>query len=405
MGLLFTIAILSSFYLTPVAIRLAWQFDAVSRPDGFRKKHARPTPEWGGIAVSTTILLGIGLACLLFPFDAAAVTFAAALAVSVAMLCALGCYDDLCDMRASLKLVGQILAITPLMVVGCWTERLELFGWTVELGWLGIAWTMAWFVLGINALNLIDGMDGLASTISLIAALMIAMIAAATGNLPVLAIALVLAGAMIGFLAYNLPPARIYLGDCGSMVLGLMLAVLAMRAVPSTDGVLPVLLASLLLVPLADTLLAVVRRRLSGQGVMAADRGHVHHRLLDQGFGVWGSLAVLGGISIFSGALACVATLSGNEAWAWGGIALIAVGCVRYGLVGHVEWSLMRGRLAPKSWQSQPKSTEIPSPRMTATTDRTTNSAPTTLSAPVPSRSISAALSKRSDAGSLTSVK
>ena len=115
MGLLLALAILSSFYLTPVAMRLAWKHDAVSRPDGFRKKHSRPTPEWGGLAVNASILLGIGLACLLTPIQSPALPFLGGLALSIIILCVLGCYDDLFDMRASVKLAGQLLAVVPLI--------------------------------------------------------------------------------------------------------------------------------------------------------------------------------------------------------------------------------------------------------------------------------------------------
>lgn len=345
MGSVIVVVILSSFFLTPLAMRAAWRCDAVSRPDGFRKKHARPTPEWGGLAVNSAILIGIGLSAVLCPADSPARSLVPALAVSVVMLCALGCYDDLCDMRADLKLLGQVLSTTPLILAGCYVERLVCFGQTFELGWMGIPWTVGWMVLGINALNLIDGMDGLASTLGIIMAAAIAWIAAATGNLFVMALALVLAGALGGFLAHNLPPARIYLGDCGSMVVGLVLATLALRAAPQTGSANVTQIAALLFVPLCDTGLAVVRRGLAGRGIMVADRGHVHHRLLDRGFGVWGSLAVLGGLSAVAGAMGSVVVFTGQEHWAWLIAAAAAVFCVRYRLFGYEEWGLIKGLL------------------------------------------------------------
>ncbi|MDD4787512.1 MAG: MraY family glycosyltransferase [Pirellulales bacterium] len=342
MGFVVIVAVLSSLLLTPLAMRAAWKCGAISRPDGFRKKHARPTPEWGGIAVNTAILIGIGLSAILCPADFPALPLTAALAVSIAMLSFLGCYDDLCDMRADLKLFGQVLSVVPLLLAGCYAERLVLFGQVIELGWLGIPWTVGWIVLGINALNLIDGMDGLASTVGIIIALAIAAMAAISGQQHATIIALVLAGALGGFLAHNLPPARIYLGDCGSMVIGLVLATLALHAGPEAGAANLTHIGALLFVPLCDTLLAIVRRGLAGRGIMAADRGHVHHRLLDRGLGVWGSLAVLGGLSLGAGAMGCLVVLTGQEHWAWlGGLAAVAF-CVRQQLFGHEEWGRVK---------------------------------------------------------------
>lgn len=342
MGFVVIVAILSSLLLTPLAMRAAWRCGAVSRPDGFRKKHARPTPEWGGLAVNTAILIGTGLSVVLCPADLPALPLTAALAISIGMLSVLGCYDDLCDMRADLKLLGQVLSAVPLILAGCYAERLILFGQTIELGWLGIPWTIGWIVLGINALNLIDGMDGLASTAGIIMALAVAAIAAITGHQHAMLIALVLAGALGGFLAHNLPPARIYLGDCGSMVIGLVLATLALRAGSEAGAANLTQIGALLFVPLCDTLLAVVRRGLAGRGIMVADRAHVHHRLLDRGFGVWGSLAVLGGLSLGAGAMGCLVVLTGQEYWAWLSAVAAVAFCVRQQLFGHEEWGRVK---------------------------------------------------------------
>jgi UDP-GlcNAc:undecaprenyl-phosphate/decaprenyl-phosphate GlcNAc-1-phosphate transferase len=345
MGLVLVIAILTSFYLTPVAMRLAWKCDAVSRPDGYRKKHARPTPEWGGIAVNASLLVGIGLSCLLLPIQASAMPLLAAMALAIVMLCLLGCYDDLCDMRPRVKLLGQIATTIPLILVGAYIQQLTLFGMTFQLGWIGIPWTVAWLVLGINALNLIDGMDGLASTVGIVAASAIAVVAALTGNTHVAALALVLAGALGGFLAHNAPPARIYLGDCGSMVIGLVLATLCLQVSPQPQSVSMTALAALLFLPLYDTFLAVVRRGLSGRGIMAADHGHIHHRLLDAGYGVWGSLAVFAGVGLATGMLGCFVLLTGWDLWAQAALVAIAAICVQLGLFGNEEWLLVKQRL------------------------------------------------------------
>ena len=353
MGLILAITILSSFYLTPVAMRLAWKHDAVSRPDGIRKKHSRPTPEWGGLAVNTSILVGIGLSYLLVPVGPTSTPFAAALAVSIFILCFLGCYDDLFDMRAGVKLAGQLLAVVPLIAVGAYAQSFTVFGYSVELGWLGVPWTVAWIVLGINALNLIDGMDGLASTVGITVAAAIAVLAGITGNTHVALIAIVLAGALGGFLAHNLPPARIYLGDCGSMVIGLVLATLALRVTPQAGGPNLTAMCGLLFIPLYDTVLAIVRRGLNGNGIMAADRGHIHHRLLDRGLGVWGALGLLAALSLVAGSISWLAVLTGQELVALAALAAVAVLCAQLELFGHKEWATIKDRWNARPWQNK----------------------------------------------------
>lgn len=382
MGLLLAITILSSFYLTPVAMRLAWKHDAVSRPDGYRKKHTRPTPEWGGLAVNATVLVGIALSYLLVPVQPTCTPFLAALSVSIVFLCLLGCYDDLFDMRAGFKLAGQLLAIVPLVAVGAYAERFTLFGFSVELGWLGVPWTVAWLVLGINALNLVDGMDGLASTVGITVAAALAVLASLTGNTHVALIAIVLAGALGGFLAHNLPPARIYLGDCGSMVIGLVLATLVLRVTPQAGAPNLTVMCGFLFIPLYDTTLAITRRALNGNGIMSADRGHIHHRLLDRGFGVWGSLALLAGLSLAAGSACLLAVLAGQELVACATLATIAFMCAHLELFGHQEWDTVRDRLslprsrnksAPHSIQSKNQSPCGVSMRSTSESGTTRN--------------------------------
>ncbi len=345
MGLVVLISIFASLVLTPMAKRLAWRFDAVSRPDGGRRRHIRPTPEWGGLAVCSALVIGLVAAELVLPATAEGISLAMALIVSAGLLCLLGCYDDMTDMRAGLKLAGQVLATLPVVIVGCRIEQLVVFGYDIHLGYLAAPWTIGWLVLGINAMNLIDGMDGLASTIGIAISLLAAAIAAACGNTQVAVIGVVLAAALAGFLVYNLPPARIYLGDCGSMVVGLVVAVLALRAWPQAGTANLTVAAALLFVPLTDTTLAIVRRLLSGRGVMTADRGHLHHKLQDRGYAVWSVLAFLGGVCLVGGTLAWLVVAFGSEVLAWSILALMIVSCVNRRLFGHDEWSLFKGVL------------------------------------------------------------
>jgi UDP-GlcNAc:undecaprenyl-phosphate GlcNAc-1-phosphate transferase len=341
------IAIAVSLALTPLAEKVASRFDAVSRPDGKRRLQPRPIPVWGGLAVYLSLLAGLLAACILDPSTRSQWSFWVALCASAGLVCLLGCYDDLRDMDARWKLAGQIVATLPIAAAGCWVDQLMVFGYSIQMGWLGVPWTVAWLVLGMNAMNLIDGMDGLASSIGIAAALTVAWMAAPQGIDAVMLPALVLAGGLAGFLVYNLPPARIYLGDCGSMLTGLIVSALAMVVSFKTPGTMNLTIAVvLLLVPLLDTALAIIRRTLNGRHLMVGDRGHVHHRLLDRGFRVWGALGSLAGLSLATGATAWLTIRTGSEWMTWTVLGALAVVLVKARLVGHEEWALFKNVVA-----------------------------------------------------------
>lgn len=347
MTLVMAIAILGSLALTPLAKALAWRSGAISHPDGNRRLHARPTPLWGGSAVYLAAFLGILAAHRLVRGTYNTVMLLVALGISAGMLCLLGCYDDRYDMRATWKLLGQIIAALPVVMAGCYVEGISLFGHGVPLGGFGFLFALGWLVLGINALNLLDGMDGLASVIGITISAAAALIARHHGQVEEMQLALALAGALAGFLVYNLPPARIYLGDCGSMVIGLAVSLLALRVsfvAPRTADL--TVATALLFVPLMDTGLAIVRRSLKGQGLMVADRGHVHHRLLDRGLSVWGVLGLLSGFSMASGALAWAVAVWGRELWAWAALGVLMIMLVNRRLIGHQEWAMARRLVA-----------------------------------------------------------
>jgi len=346
MALVIALAAVGSLVLTPLARRLACQCNALSRSDGNRKKHPSPTPVWGGLAVYLAAGFSIGIHHLA---TASSVLPGSVLWLGVAcgILCLLGCYDDRFDMPARHKLLGQILATLPLVFSGYYVGQVDLFGYEIVLGPWGIAWTVCWLVLGINAMNLLDGMDGLASVVGLLISATVALLAWSQGYEQTVLVAVAMSGALAGFLAYNLPPAKIYLGDCGSMVLGLVVAFLAMQVSLDRRGNvhLPIA-AAILFVPLLDTALAIIRRSLSGKSVMRADRGHIHHRLLDRGLGIESVLGLLGGICLMSEVAAGMAVLVWGERLSFAVLAFIVILGIHRKLIGHEEWKLVRERLS-----------------------------------------------------------
>ena len=343
MLLIALMSITFALVLTPAIRALAWRFGAVSWPDNGRNWHVQPTALWGGIAVHGALLLSLVAYYSTAPGAVNVLWLPIGLGLSGTMLCLLGCWDDLCGLSAHWKLLGQIVSILPTVLLGCCVERVVFFGYHVELGWLSIPATVGWLVLGTNALNLLDGMDGLASVTAIVISAAVAVIAAGQGYFEVMLFALALAGALAGFLVFNLPPARVYLGDAGSLLIGFVLSLLVLQVSlvgPMTANL--AVAAVLLFVPLLDTGLAVVRRTLRGRCFMVADRGHIHHRLLDQGYNTWQVLGLIGGFCLTTGIIAWLMAVLGWELWGWAVLAGITVLAVNRQLLGHVEWQLAR---------------------------------------------------------------
>lgn len=345
MGLALAVALAGSLVLTPLARRIAWKIDAVSRPDGNRKRQRRPTALLGGLAVYASFI-GALLATGFAGGQRAGLPLYVAVATSAGMLCLLGLIDDLYELRARTKLIGQIAATMPVVVAGFSADSLRLFGADIALHGLSAPWTIIWLVLAINAVNLIDGMDGLASTIGIVGGAAIAAIALWQGS-PLLALpALALVGVLMGFVIHNLPPARIYLGDCGSMPIGLILALLGQEVSRTATGSVNVsILVLLLFVPLLDTGLAVVRRTLRGRSFMTPDYSHMHHQMLSQGLNVWTVLVVMGGLATTSGAMACCGAASGSVAWASAAVFALTALLAWRRLVAGEEQQLLRERI------------------------------------------------------------
>lgn len=347
-------SITAALLLTPAIRALAWRAGAVSWPDNGRNRHVRPTALWGGVAVHAALLLSLAVYWSTAPDAMNAVWLPVGLGLSGTLLCLLGCWDDLRNLPARWKLLGQIAAILPTVLWGCCAERVVLFGCNVELGWWSIPATVGWLVLGTNALNLLDGMDGLASVAAIVISGAVAVIAGGQGNLEVMLVALALAGASAGFLAFNLPPARVYLGDAGSLLIGFLLSLLVLQV--SLEGPMTAnvgVAAVLLFVPLLDTGLAVIRRTLKGCCFLVADRGHIHHRLLDRGYGIWQVLGLIAGFCLTTGIIAWLMAVSGYELWGWAVLAGIIALAINRQLIGHAEWQLVRQSLARSEtlWQ------------------------------------------------------
>ncbi|HEX6983817.1 MAG TPA: MraY family glycosyltransferase, partial [Planctomycetaceae bacterium] len=248
------VALLAGSVLTAAARRLAVRVGVLDRPDGARKLHRDPTPLMGGTAIYAALVLTVAVAALL-PGPAALLatlpgTALPMLLVSGGLFCGLGLYDDIRPMRPWRKFACQFLAALPFAIWGQQVSWVEFLGFDLTLGAaVGAAVTALWLVACANTINLIDGLDGLAGTVGLIACVGIAAVADLRLFPGVAAIALIVAGSLTGFLCHNLPPARIFLGDSGSLLIGFLIGALSIEASLKTAAgfamTVPVILVSI----------------------------------------------------------------------------------------------------------------------------------------------------------------
>jgi UDP-GlcNAc:undecaprenyl-phosphate/decaprenyl-phosphate GlcNAc-1-phosphate transferase len=286
-ALTFAAALVVGLIVTPLVRSLAHRLGLLDEPGG-RKIHLVPVPRLGGVAMAIAFGVAVALASLVSPDLGETAGLrpnrAPAILVGVSLLLILGIVDDTRGMRALPKLGFQVGAAVVAWGLGLSIDALHFPWGYVELGPAALPITVAWIVGVINAINLIDGLDGLASGVALTVLGGFGLLAATDGIDPTLPLIAATAGAACGFLAYNLHPATIIMGDTGSMFLGFVVAAIGISL--TQDGVQPVapwVPVIALGVPILDTLWAVIRRSTRGRAIFAADTGHIHHQLLRAG--------------------------------------------------------------------------------------------------------------------------
>jgi UDP-GlcNAc:undecaprenyl-phosphate/decaprenyl-phosphate GlcNAc-1-phosphate transferase len=330
-----------TFLLTPVCRNLALRCGLVDRPDQARKTHPRPIPRVGGIPILGACLLSV---CLLTRTAATANLLAATVVVFAIGLC-----DDLRSLKPWQKLAGQVAAAALACSAGV---RIDNLGSYPVPFWCAVTLTIFWLVGCTNAINLIDGMDGLATGIGLFATLTTLAAALLQGHYALALATAPLAGALFGFLRYNFHPASIFLGDCGSLPLGFLLGAYGVIWSHKSSTILGLTAPLVALsVPLLDTAVSIVRRFLSGRPIFGADRRHIHHLLLDRGFTPRRAALLL------YGACGCAAILSlllGTSPGHYAGPILLLV-CVAawtgVRLLGYVEFDIAGSLLRPRTFR------------------------------------------------------
>lgn len=307
----FVLSLLSGLVFTRVFRDLALRLGLYDKGGG-RKIHKRPIPRVGGLAV--VLSMALPMAGLAFWDNDISREFLAdkALIASIlgggGLLFLVGLWDDLKDARAIVKLAAQVIAAIIVFSMGIRIEGISVpFLHTVPLGMLSLVVTVFWMVLVTNAVNLIDGMDGLAGGVVVLAGGTLFVMSVIEDNAVAAMLLACIVGATMGFLAYNVNPASIFLGDTGSLVLGFLLALISVHSSQKSYTLFSIVAAMLALgLPIFDLSLAVVRRYLSGQPIFRADQHHVHHRLLKMGLSQSQSVVVLFGGAIVLEGLALV---------------------------------------------------------------------------------------------------
>jgi UDP-GlcNAc:undecaprenyl-phosphate GlcNAc-1-phosphate transferase len=315
-GVAFVLACLVSGLLTPVVRRFALRHRLFDDHVAARKIHGRPIPRLGGVAIAAGFYAP--LLALLLEASSVGGTFwanshrALAFLLGGAAICGLGLYDDIRGSGAKVKFLAQFVIAGALYWAGFRIDILALpFVGVFSLGPLSILFTMLWIVGVINAMNLIDGLDGLAAGVGLFG-LATTFVLAATRADPIMMLFMAaLGGATVGFLVYNFNPASIFMGDTGSMFLGYVLAVGSMQTSQKSSTAVAILIPIVALgLPIADTLLAMVRRAVNHQPMFSADRAHIHHKLLDLGLSQKKAVLVLYGTCILLGIMALLLTVA-----------------------------------------------------------------------------------------------
>ncbi len=338
-------AFIISLVLTPICRDIFRSYGVVDQPDGARKVHRYPIPRVGGLAIAISYLVAY---LFVRPEEgsplAQQLSLVWRLLPGAALAFAIGLLDDLFDLRAWMKLAGQFAAAGLACVGG--VRILSIAGAPTE-AWWNIPLTILWLVACMNAFNLVDGLDGLAAGVGLFATLTVFAAAMIQHNMVLAVATFPLAGALLAFLCYNFNPATIFLGDSGALLIGFLLgcyaAIWTNKSATLLGMTAPLMALS---IPLLDAALSIVRRFLRRQPIFAADRGHIHHRLLDHGLTPRRAVLILYGLcglaAAFSLLQSVLHSFSGALLLLFGVVVLLGIqylGYAEFDLAGKLLFS------------------------------------------------------------------
>jgi len=314
----FTLAFIVSFSATPIAKKLAFKIGAVDVPRDKRRMHKKPIARLGGTAIFMGFLISVLFAVISIPNIFKANRELVGLLVGILIIEIMGILDDVKQLRARTKLMFQILAALAVVIIGnthieSITNPFAPSGISMLSGYISYPLTVLWIVGITNAVNLIDGLDGLAAGVSSISSLSLFFISLLRTDIDINVviytsiITIALAGATLGFLPFNFNPAKIFMAESGAAFLGFTLSVISIQGTLKSYATISIAIPLLVLgVPLFDTIFAIFRRLINGRPIMEADRGHLHHRLIDMGLSHKQSVVMIYTVSAALGLCAIV---------------------------------------------------------------------------------------------------
>lgn len=321
--IVFAVPLVLALFLTPVIRKLALRIQVPKSKEKF-------VPELGGIAIYASFMVGLLIAVLLAPEKFQPLqNRLLGLVLGGAVVLLVGVYDDVRGTNCLQKFLGQTAAALVAIFFGFKISLINHpFGEPLALGHFEIPVTLLWIVGISNAMNLIDGLDGLAAGVSSVTGLTLFLVAVYTGNIPTMFLTAILVGSVLGFLRYNFNPAMIFMGDTGSLFLGFLLALISIQGSSQTSAAVTILIPMIALgVPIVDTLYAIARRAVKGVNPLKGDKEHIHHRLLRLGLSHKQAVMLICGVSVVFGVIAFLLTSANDEFTA---VLLMVVGIIVY---------------------------------------------------------------------------
>lgn len=308
---------IASIIITPYVKKFAIAIGATDKPNA-RKVHQKIMPRLGGLAIYISFIIGF---LILRPTDPDVSVLSIIIGSFIIIIT--GVLDDRFELSAKIKLIGQLLAASAVVLGGIQIDFITLpfSEQEIDFGYFSIPITILWIVGITNAINLIDGLDGLAAGVSSIALITISGMAILMGNVFVTSMGLILLGSTLGFLVYNFHPAKIFMGDTGALFLGFMISVLSLlgfKNITIFSLIVPIIILG---VPISDTFFAIIRRFVNKQPLSAPDKSHLHHRLLALGYTHRQTVLIIYGIAAMFG----LAALIFSQSTMWGALIVIGV--------------------------------------------------------------------------------
>lgn len=306
----FITGIILSLLSTPLVIWFAKKIGAVDKPN-YRKIHTASIPRLGGLAIYCSFIIST---LIHFKYIS---NHTKGLLLGSLIIVACGILDDIKELNPKTKLIFQAIATLILIIFDISIKKVSILSIDgasyINLGWLSIPLTVIWVIGVTNAMNLIDGLDGLACGLASISSMFLFIIFILTGNTSMALMIIILAGACIGFLPYNFNPAKIFMGDTGSMFLGFILAGMSIQGTVKYATTI-ILIVPLLIIglPLYDTLVTMLRRFMQGNAIMSPDKQHFHHRMLSLGLNQKQVALVSYFINIILGLLSLIILFANN---------------------------------------------------------------------------------------------